>query len=339
MTKDPLRIAVDSFLLIFIFGLVLRLAKPVFFPFFLALFLYFLFSPLIDLSARLKIPRFLALIFSIMIAFTILYFLGVLIYASGKALAEKLPSYGHQFNSFLDWLRGKLAELGVSYSRVAILENLNFNRLANFILASLGTFVSFLTKLLLILVFLFFMLAGRGKIKSKIFLALEPSKAQAFAQLHDQIDREIQKYLVIKTLVSFFSGAILTLILKIFGVDFALMFGILAFILNYIPSIGSIAAIILPSLYAALQFGSLLRALWIFIFLVVIDFIVANILEPKIMGQSLGLSPLAVLFFLFFWGWLWGIPGMILAVPILAIVKIVADHFPSLKLLGSLLGR
>lgn len=339
MTRDPLRIIVESLILILICGLILRLAKPVLFPFFLALFLYFLFSPLIDLSARIKIPRAIALIFSVAIAFTLLYFLGVLIYASGKALADKLPGYSHQFNLFIEWVRQKLAEIGVSYSRVTILENLNFNRLANFILTSLGTFFSFFTKLLLILVFLFFMLAGRGKLKLKILKHLEAERAQDMAHLIDQIDREIQKYLLIKTLVSFFSGSILALILTLFGVDFALLFGVLAFILNYIPSIGTIVAIILPTLYAALQFGSFWRALWILLFLVATDFVIANILEPKIMGQSLGLSPLMVLFFLFFWGWLWGIPGMILAVPILATIKIVADHFPSLRILASLLGR
>jgi len=339
MSRDSLRIMVDSLLLIFISGLILRLAKPVLFPFFLAIFLYFLFSPLIDLSARFRIPRAVSLVFSIVMAFAVLYFLGLLIYASGKALAEKLPDYSHQFNAFLEWARAKLAELGVSYSRITFLESLNFNRLASFILNSLGTFLSFLTKMLLILIFLFFMLAGRGKLKSKITQNLETERSLMMAGLIDQIDREIQKYLLIKTLVSFFSGLILTLILLLFGVDFALMFGVLAFLLNYIPSLGSIVAIILPSIYAALQFGQLWKALWIFLILVAADFVVANILEPKVMGQSLGLSPLAVLFSLFFWGWLWGIPGMILAVPVLAIIKIIADHFPSLRVLGALLGK
>ena len=339
MSRDSLRIMVDSLLLIFISGLILRLTKPVLFPFFLAIFLYFLFSPLIDLSTRFRIPRAVALILSIAMAFAIFYFLGLLIYASGKALAEKLPGYSHQFNAFLEWVRTKMAELGVSYSRITFLESLNFNRLASFILNSLGTFLSFLTKMLLILIFLFFMLAGRGKFKLKITKNLETERALIMAGLIDQIDREIQKYLLIKTLVSFFSGSILTLILLLFGVDFALMFGVLAFLLNYIPSLGSIVAIILPSIYAALQFGQLWKALWILLLLVATDFVVANILEPKVMGQSLGLSPLAVLFSLFFWGWLWGIPGMILAVPILAIIKIIADHFPSLRVLGALLGK
>ena len=339
MNRDSLRIIVDSLLLIFISGLILRLAKPVLFPFFLAIFLYFLFSPLIDLSARFRIPRAVSLILSIAMAFAILYFFGLLIYASGKALAEKLPDYSHQFNAFLEWVRTKLAEIGVSYSRITFLESLNFNQLANFILSSLGTFLSFLTKMLLILIFLFFMLAGRGKLKSKIAKNIETERGLMMAGLIDQIDREIQKYLLIKTVVSLFTGSILTVILILFGVDFALMFGVLAFLLNYIPSIGSIVARLLPALYAALQFGHVWKALWIFLLLVATDFIVANILEPKVMGQSLGLSPLAVLFSLFFWGWLWGIPGMILAVPVLAIIKIIADHFPSLRVLGALLGK
>jgi AI-2 transport protein TqsA len=339
MEKSPWRLTVDTLLIIFICGLILRLARPVFFPFFLALFLYYLFSPLLDLSARIKIPRPMAIVLLIIVAFALMYFLGVLIYTSGKALANKLPSYSDQFSNWVNWAQAKLEQWGIAHDRFFFFETFNFNRLANIILSSLGTFLSFLTKLLLILVFLFFMLAGRGKLKQKVAASLDADRAQSVANLLEVIDQEIQKYLVIKTLVSLISGSILALILVLFGVDFALMFGLMAFLLNYIPSIGSIVAIFIPTLYTALQFGSLWRALWVWLLLVATDFLIANVLEPKIMGQSLGLSPLAVLFSLFFWGWLWGIPGMILAVPILATLKIIADHFPSLRLLSALLGR
>ncbi len=339
MGKSPLRPVADGLVVIFLLGLTLRLSKPVLFPFVMAVFLYYLFSPLFDLAIRLKIPRSLALIVSILVAFTLLYFIGVLVYTSGKALATKLPSYGGQLNEFIQWVQSTLEKKGIAAERFSFLEALNINQLAGFILSSLGTFLSFLTKLLLILVFLFFMLAGRGKLKAKVLKSLETTRAENVAWVLDKIDREIQKYLVIKSFISLLSGGILTLILIIFRVDFALMFGLVTFFLNFIPSIGSIVAILLPSLYAVLQFGSLSPAIWIFLLLVGTDFTIANILEPRIMGKGLGLSPLAVLFSLFFWGWLWGIPGMILAVPVLAAIKIVADHFPSWRFLSTLLGR
>ncbi len=339
MDKPTLRPIADGWLIIFLCGLTLYLAKPVLFPLIMALFLYYIFSPLLDLSARLKIPRALALIILIGLDITILYFFGVFFYSSGKSLTEQLPAYSQQFNFYLNNFLLKLHKWGVDVSRVTLLESLNINRLAGFILSSLGTFLSFLGKLFLILVFLFFMLAGRGKLKDKIQSSLETKRADNMVKILDQIDREIQKYLVIKTLISLLSAAFMFIILTFFGVNFALTFALIAFFLNYIPSLGSIISIILPCLFSFLQFGSLWRLFWVLILLVATDFVIANILEPKIMGQGLGLSPLVVLFSLFFWGWLWGVPGMILAVPVLAVLKITADHFPSLRFLSALLSR
>jgi predicted PurR-regulated permease PerM len=155
----------------------------------------------------------------------------------------------------------------------------------------------------------------------------------------EHIDSDVQKYLAIKTLISLMVGVLTTVVLFIFGVDFAIVFGFLAFLLNYIPNVGSIIAVGLPVVIALLQFGKFWPVLWIFIIITVLDNIIGNILEPKLMGKGLGLSPLAVLFSLFFWLWLWGIPGMILAVPILAIFKIVASNIPSLKIAEELMSK
>jgi AI-2 transport protein TqsA len=86
----------------------------------------------------------------------------------------------------------------------------------------------------------------------------------------------------------------------------------------------------LISIIAAFQFGSIFPALWILLILGGLDLVIANLLEPKLMGQGLGLSPLVVLFSLIFWGWLWGIPGLILAVPLMAVIKIICIHIPAL---------
>jgi predicted PurR-regulated permease PerM len=128
-------------------------------------------------------------------------------------------------------------------------------------------------------------------------------------------------------------------VLSAFGVDFAVLFGFLTFLLNFIPSLGSIASIGLASIIAAFQFGSVFPALWILLLLVGLDAVISNFLEPKLMGQGLGLSPLVVLFSLFFWGWLWGIPGMILAVPLMAIIKIVCANVPALTSVAVIMSK
>jgi AI-2 transport protein TqsA len=113
----------------------------------------------------------------------------------------------------------------------------------------------------------------------------------------------------------------------------------LTFLLNYIPTIGSIFATAFPVIIAVFQFESLWPALWILLILTLIQQSMGNFIEPKFMGEGLGLSPLVVLFSLFFWGWLWGILGMILAVPLAAMVKIVCSNIPSLKFVGELMSK
>jgi predicted PurR-regulated permease PerM len=182
------------------------------------------------------------------------------------------------------------------------------------------------------------MLAGRGKLTGKIERSFPAARAGKIIQVIEHIDVQIQRYLAIKTGVCFLSGVIVAVVLGVFGVRFAVVFGAVTFFLNYIPSVGSIASILLAVLAAAFQFGSVLPTLWIFLLILVLDAILANILEPKWLGAGLGLSPLVVLFSLFFWAWLWGIPGMVLAVPLMAVIKIVCSNVPSLQFIAELMG-
>ena len=128
------------------------------------------------------------------------------------------------------------------------------------------------------------------------------------------------------------------IVLKIFGVDFAFLFGLLAFALNYIPNIGSLIATALRVGFAFFQFGNFWTPFWILIITTVLDNILGNIVEPRVMGKGLGLSPLLVFFSLLFWGWLWGIPGMILSVPLTAVVRIVCQNIPALRPVAVLMG-
>ena len=153
------------------------------------------------------------------------------------------------------------------------------------------------------------------------------------------IDSQIQRYLAIKTVVSFFTGVFAMAVLMLFGLDFAILFGLLTFILNYIPNIGSFIATAFPVIIAIFQFETIWPAVWILVILVLIQQIMGAFVEPRLMGKGLDLSPLVILFFLFFWGWLWGIPGMILAVPIAAIVKIVISNIPELDFIAVFMSR
>jgi predicted PurR-regulated permease PerM len=120
-------------------------------------------------------------------------------------------------------------------------------------------------------------------------------------------------------------------------VEFAIIWGLLAFLLNFIPNIGSVIATILPLPIVYIQFGHFSTVFWVALFLIGIQAVIGNFLDPRIVGKSLHLSPLVVLFSLMFWGWLWGFIGMFLAVPISVIIKIIFENSQSLKFLSVLM--
>jgi predicted PurR-regulated permease PerM len=330
MEDNKLSLVSSSLILVFLVGLVLRLAKPVFFPFFLAIFFYFILSPVLAVLVRLKIPKPAAVFLIIITAFFLFYLLGVLFYNSGRAFAASLPDYAQRMNSVFSSIAEKFHLSRFNWDPWLWSKTLDAGKVANFFLRSMNQVFSFFSTFILIFVFLVFMLSGRGKLKAKVERAFIHQRATKINQIIDKIDRQVQKYLIIKTGISLLSGTLTMVVLLAFGVDFAVLFGFLTFLLNFIPTLGSITSIGLASIIAAFQFGRVLPALWILLILVGLDVVISSVLEPKLMGQGLGLSPLVVLFSLFFWGWLWGIPGMILAVPLMAVIKIVCANVPAL---------
>jgi predicted PurR-regulated permease PerM len=155
----------------------------------------------------------------------------------------------------------------------------------------------------------------------------------------NSINTQLQSYIIIKTIISLATGIVFTIILLSFGIDFAIMWGVLAFILNFIPNIGSLIATFFPIVISLVQFGLSFRTIMMASLLVIAQNIIGNFIEPNYLGRRLDLSPVFVLFSLIFWGWIWGITGMFLAVPIAALLKIFANNISSLKPLAILMGN
>jgi AI-2 transport protein TqsA len=326
-------------IVIFIGGVVLRLAKPVLFPFFLAVFLSFVLAPLQDFLTRLKVPRLISIIFILILTFFILYLLGSLIYSSGKSFASELPKYSQKIDSILTSFQERYNLSGPEWQTIDWVRQFDLSKTAGILLDALGPFLSFVSNIFLILIFLIFIMAGRGQVIPKIQRSFNEKRASKVSQVIHNIDSQIQRYLAIKTVVSFFTGLFALIVLVLFGLDFAILFGFLTFVLNYIPNVGSFFATGFPVIIAFFQFDSAWPAFWILIILTLIQQLMGNFIEPRLMGEGLGLSPLVILFFLFFWGWLWGIPGMILSVPIAAIVKIVCSNIPELDFIAVFMSR
>lgn len=315
----------------FIVGLVIKLAKPVLFPFLLALFISYAISPVVDRLVRARVPRMVALALVVTLIFAALYLLGLLLYASARNFVEVLPNYNSKITSLLQDLAEAINRLPFKVDVSSIVSPQNIDKIYNILFGTVGSFFSFLANLLLVFIFIIFILAGKDKLTRKVLLAFPEERAHQLVRILNSINSQIQKYLAVKTLLSLINGILVFLVLLVFRVDFALLLGFLNFILNFVPSIGSVVATIVPTIIAFLQYGNSMIPLWVLLSVTLANAILGNFVDPKMMGHSLNLSPLLVLFSLIFWAWLWGIPGMVLAVPVLAVIKIVLENVPSLK--------
>ncbi len=184
----------------------------------------------------------------------------------------------------------------------------------------------------LILIYIGFLFLEQGHFTNKITaLVADPNKEQDANKIINRIRDDIQKYITIKIITSSLTGILSYIILRIADVDFAGVWGLLIFLLNFIPTIGSIIATIFPALIALAQSDGYTLFLVVLFGIGALQVCIGNILEPRLMGSSFNLSPIIILLNLALWGYIWGIPGMFLCVPFLIIVTIILSHFPQTR--------
>ena len=331
------RIAVGVVVL-FLLGIVLKAARSVLYPFILAVFASYVVEPVIVFLRRLKIPHGAVIALILLGALALLLSVGLLVYTSGRTLAADLPRFESRLTELAGLLEKSSGGVPLKQRVAAILEKVNLAGVATFVKAVAGSFVDLISKLFLLFLFLVFILAARGRGTAKLVRALGPARSAEVLWAIGNINLQVRKYLGIKTLMSLVNGLTVWIVLEIFGVEFALLFGFLAFLLNFVPNVGSLVAAVLRVGFALFQFGTPWVALWVLVITVGLDTAMGYLVEPRLMGRGLGLSPLLIFFSLLFWGWLWGIPGVIMAVPLVAVVKIVCENVPGLRPLALLMG-
>lgn len=329
-------------LVVFALGFVLHQLQTVFKPLLIAIFLSFIFEPMVNFFTRIKIPKFFAFLFSLIIVFTVFYLFGLIIYASIASFSEEFPKYQ---NKFINLYKNILRMVEMPHEQVqAYLKQIKWADLwKNLSITSLfsstvGTFISFLTNLFLVLIFTIYIVLGKVHMLSKVGKAFPSEKASRILDVIGNINRGMQRYLIAKTMISLTTGLIAAVILLAFDVDFAIVWGLLTFLLNFIPNIGSVIATVPPILVAAFQHGSFLYATWVAILLVGTQLTIGNLVEPRVMGKRLNLSPLVVIVSLIFWGFIWGPVGMLLAVPISSTIQIICANIDVLRPLSVFMG-
>lgn len=334
--SEKIAIAFYLMALLFLLGVFLKLTSSFMIPLVIAGILYFLFAPMVDRMERKKVPRWVGMVLVALIVVGLAMLLGLLTYSSLDMLAKGIPKYQTKFNSAKDFFLN-LGEKHHWLKLEEIAKKLDIGAISALALRTMGSFMKFLSSLTLMLLFFFFMLVGKGNLERKIDRLYSGQRAAQFKELYREIIEKIYKYLWTKTLISIITGVNVWIILSIFGIDFAFVWGFLTFIFNYIPTIGSIIITIPPLILAALKFGKLFPFLALLSLLLLNQTIMGNIVEPRWMGKTLNLSPLLILISLIFWGWLWGIVGMIISVPILSIIKIILESFPRTEALAKLM--
>lgn len=314
---------------------VLNIAQVIIIPFLIAVFLSFILDKIVQLLIRIKIPKVLAVTITIILTFVLFYLIGLVIYSSAKSFSTTFPFYEMKIKNYLDTIQLSIESilgqnLNLTLEQVDWFSAIKDFSITSRVLSSIGSFLNFFWNAVLVLIFIVYLLLGKDNLQDKIQRAFDSDNSKKLIKIIENITKQIQIYLGTKTLVSFLTAFGSFIIFVSFGLDFAILWAFLIFAFNFIPNFGSIVASVLPVTIALIQFDSLWAVFWMAILVIVIQFAMGNIIEPKLMGTTLNLSPLMVILFLIFWGWLWGIPGMILAVPILATLSIVFENIDSL---------
>ena len=310
---------------IFALGAILLYARSVLIPFVLAVLIFLVVSPILDfLVLKLKFKRPIAVLVTLLLVLVIISIVFVLLSEAVQTIIATAGQYANSFANLIDTGLEKMDRWDIS-PYVTQINEIITNKVPGMVTGSFGTAFDIVSGLFLVAIFVIFLLAGRHP-------------ELAWHGVYADIIAKIRRYIITKTAVSTVTGILVWLTLEAFGLDLAPVFGMLAFLLNFIPSIGSIIATMLPIPIAVAQFQD---NPWMVMFIIAvpgaIQITIGNGIEPKLMGKGLDLHPIVILLALSFWGLIWGAVGMFLSVPITAMIRIVLMQFETLKPIGMLL--
>ncbi len=317
---------------------VLKIAQVALMPLAIAILLFFVFSPFVDLLERVKIPRILSIIIVILIFSGIFYLLGLFMYTSIKSFIVQLPKYQARMATLIMEVSKTLFE---RFSlNPGVIRDFDWSRaLQSSLLSVSNSIMGVISNLLIITLFLVFMLMEKDRFQSKIRQAFHISMSDRIYLVMRHINDQIGRYLSVKFVISLATGILIYVSLMIIGLDFPILWASFAFFLNFIPNLGSAFIVFIIILMSFLQFYPEPKPIFLVAGSVIaIQVTLGNILDPFLQGRRLNLSPFLILVALLVWGWLWGVVGMFLAVPIMAMIKIVCENVPSLKAVAILMG-
>lgn len=324
---------------VYIIGWLLVLGRDILIPLIIAIVIWYV----LDTVARylqgislagFHIPRVLAILLSLAIFTLIVLFSTDMIATNAVALAKDAPTYQQSIEIKLNHILSLIVP-GVHLDMNHFNDLFNLQKLVGWVVSAVSGMISIAS---LVLIYIIFIVYEQAVIPYKIkALFPESEKNTRVHRTLSLLDENIRTYLTVKTFVSALTGILCYIVLVLFDVNYPAFWGFVTFLLNYIPTIGSLIAVIFPALLSLVQFESYVPFLGVTVVLTTIQFSIGNILEPYLMGNKLNLSGLVIIVALAVWGSIWGITGMILSVPIMVVIMLMLSTNPTTRPIAVLL--
>jgi AI-2 transport protein TqsA len=314
----------------------LKAATQLLVPFLLAVFIAVLCAPMMIWLKAKRVPSILSVLLVVVLFFLIAATLGTVIGTSLSAFYQDLPEYEQKLQQQGESIVASLQGFGIVVDKSVISNYIDPGAAMKMVANVFSGLGGVLTNTFLILFSVIFILLEASDFPDKVRRALG-SKTLALDHFQSFSD-SVQRYLLIKTLVSIGTGFVVGIVLALMGVDYAILWAVIAFLLNFIPNIGSIIAAVPPMLIALIQLGPMSSMLVAGLYMIT-NTVFGNVIEPRYMGRSLGLSTLVVFVSLVFWGWIFGPVGMLLSIPLTMVVKIGLENSEKNRWLAVLLGH
>ena len=296
----------------------LYFTRPIMIPFILALFVRILIDPIIDFQTKnLRVHRIVAIIVAIFIIISLFVIIIPIVIDSLAIFLKSADDYNFKVLLLIETVINKLQDFDIEINKEIIRESFLSLPFLDWASSALSNGANFVAKFFLVVIMTLFLLVGSTGAKK--------------SQTWENINNQVKKYIFAKFITSAVTGIIAGLIYWFLGLDLAMIFGTLTFLLNFIPTFGSIVAILLPLPVAFLQFDDPAIIIMVIILPSIVHMIIGNVVEPKMFGQAFDLHPVTIIVALISWGMLWGITGMLLAAPLTAIMRISFNNFDTTR--------
>lgn len=332
----------------------IKTAETLLVPFLLSVFIALIFSPLLAWLKKQKVPNGIAIFMIISLVVLVGWLIGILVGASIIDFRQNLPKYQVSLQAMGSGLLQWLDSQGMTFNIAQVMQSFDPGAVMQLAGNTLASFGNVMTNAFMILLTVIFILAEEMGFSEKLQSARRHSNGgvdssdsdNSFADSNrvdgtnkglSRFADSVHSYLGIKSLLSLLTAVLVIIWLWILGVDYPVMWGLIAFLFNFIPTIGSIIAAVPAILLALIQLGPL-QAGMVGLGYLVINVVVGNVLEPRWMGKGLNLSPLVVFLSLVFWGWVLGPVGMLLSIPLTIMVKIALENDKDTRWIGVMLG-